>query len=50
MTTIRQDTDRIGREAAALLVDLIQNDARRASAISVPTGLIDGQTIGPVKG
>lgn len=47
LTTISQDTEQMGREAAALLIDRIENSSLPISHVDVPVSLIEGESIGP---
>ena len=50
LTTIRQDTQSIGAQAARLLIDRIENSRTAVSeTVSVPVKLLPGESIGPVK-
>jgi LacI family transcriptional regulator len=51
LTTIRQDTNRIGAEAAHKLVELIESPKTTIPEITViPCSLIEGETVGRLKG
>lgn len=45
LTTIRQDSDRMGREAAQLLIDRIENGTPVGPPMVVPVELIAGDTV-----
>ena len=50
MTTIVQDTDRIGRLAASKLIDLINNPkATLIEQIVIPGTLEKGESVGKIK-
>ena len=50
LTTIAQDTDRLGRQAALFLIDRIENPRTAGSETAmVPTRLVEGESIGKVK-
>ena len=50
LTTIQQDTQSIGTQAARLLIDRIENPRTAISeTASIPVKLLPGESIGPVK-
>ena len=50
LTTIRQDTQCIGTQAARLLIERIENPRTAISeTVSIPVKLLPGESIGPVK-
>ncbi len=50
LTTVAQDTDQLGRQAARFLIDRVENPRTAGSELaSVSTKLVTGATIGPVK-
>lgn len=50
LTTVAQDTDKLGRQAAIYLIDRIENPRTAGSEMAmVPTKLVKGESIGPVK-
>jgi len=51
LTTIKQDTKRMGMQAALYLIDRIENPRTAISEVgSIPTKLVPGESIGPVRG
>jgi LacI family transcriptional regulator len=50
LTTVDQDTERMGRQAARYLIDRIENPRTAVSETGmIPTRLVKGESIGPVK-
>ena len=50
LTTVAQDTERMGRQAAKYLIDRIENPRTAVSETGmIPTRLIKGESVGPVK-
>ena len=49
LTTVRQDTERIGQHAAELLIEQIVNKRRVMTTDIIPVDLIVRQSTGPVK-
>ena len=50
LTTVAQDTERMGRQAAKYLIDRIENPRTAVSETGmIPARLIKGESIGPVK-
>ena len=50
LTTIKQDTKRMGMQAALYLIDRIENPRTAVSEVgSIPVKLMQGESIGPVK-
>ncbi len=51
LTTVAQDAERMGRQAALYLIDRIENPRTAGSEIGmIPTQLVQGESIGRVKG
>ncbi|MBQ3156514.1 MAG: LacI family DNA-binding transcriptional regulator [Clostridia bacterium] len=50
LTTVAQDTERMGRQAALYLIERIENPRTAVSETGlIPTRLIKGESVGPVK-
>ena len=50
LTTVAQDAERMGRQAAKYLIDRIENPRTAVSETGmIPTRLIKGESVGPVK-
>lgn len=50
LTTVAQDTDRMGRQAARYLIDRIENPRTAGSEMGmIPTRLVKGESVGKVK-
>jgi DNA-binding LacI/PurR family transcriptional regulator len=50
LTTVAQDTDKLGRQAALYLIDRIENPRTAGSERAmVPTKLVVGESVGKVK-
>ena len=47
LTTIRQDTDRIGRQAAVLLLDEIDSNTKKYRAKVIPVSLVKRDSCQP---
>lgn len=47
LTTVRQDTDTLGREAARLLIGRVENAVFPRETVQVPVHLIEGETLAP---
>ncbi len=48
MTTVRQDTDSIGREAARRLIECLEHpNTAGTEAVTIPCDVIRGETVGP---
>ena len=48
LTTVRQDTDTLGREAARRLIDRVERPgAASACSVTIPVALLEGETVAP---
>ena len=51
LTTVAQDAERMGRQAALYLIDRIENPRTAGSEVGmIPTQLVKGESVGKVKG
>ena len=51
LTTVKQDTKRMGMQAALYLIDRIENPRTAMSEVgNIPVKLMHGESLGPVKG